>query len=1328
MRIDGPGLVRLLEQAASIEDFEEKVARHYFAGPDVRDVVSFLEIPGGPSFDVPPEQAIAFFKRKRLRPTFGYGDMLRQSHAQAFTVAKMMDVDLLGTVRASLDAALAAGTPYREWADTILPTLQSAGWWGRKEVVDPLTGQTIVAQLGSPSRLETIFRTNMQSAYAAGQWAEIQRNADVAPFLMYDAVDDFRTRELHRSWDQKVLPANSVWWQTHYPPNGYNCRCGVIQLDAEEVEALGLNVALEPPADGFVKWTNPRTGETMDVPAGVDPGFDYNVGKAYLDRISKTLDEKAAALPDSAAEAAKQAIADMRKQIALIAQVEAENQAASDVARAATLAAQARANATAEASIARAKAIAAEKAKQAAAQAQLDAIKTGKGGAGIYGKNAFNALAKIPGFASGQPTDQLDAVLAKAKQLAEAAAKTKALAGYEKAMIAGKAPTKAQLAAFDSLPDADKAPIFTKIEAEKAKIAAAKAAEAQAQAQAAAKAADAQSTPKAAAVLNEGAPPDGRRLVQVGPQKGSNEGGEFLDQSTGIRWYVKYPTSEDIARNEVLAAKLYELAGIDVPELHLIDVNGRKAIASRIVDGVRKARPDELAVAAGTADGFAVDAWLANWDTVGLGYDNLLLRAGRAIRIDVGGSLRYRAQGTLKGAAFDDAVSELESLRRPVPNIDNSQVVAVFGKLTPSQIEDSVARVLRLDEGDIRAIVERFGPLNEKTRRDLADLLIARRATIARRYPDVAARVAARTAPEPEVDVGRVTAIEQKAIEAGRSNGYAILTDGADIEDHNVVVSTATRADGSKLTRAWMKLRPDAQARLMAAIGQAAGKAPEIQLAKVRDSVVTWLRGINKRADDGANVETKDLERARAARDELQAAIAKITAAEADADVASYALLTQRGLYLSQLLDATEAFLASVKVGDKAARPLGSLIVKESDVPNVLTWRERAKAPQAGVSWKKASGFEYEVARFDRGRATFTGSTSRPPLVSQSFETTLPGGVRVRFIPADGNSGAPALHGILQIDVDGISVEASKRAFAALSEIGVDSRRVTDTDRAHYYLNAVARTLLTRAAGRLAAWSTWKSKFLGLNDAASIEKKLEFLSRETGVDVKASRGWQQRAGVYQAFGHGRVHIMRPDLDTTQFDALERDTYLFHNPSGNLSKVDSGPNVWQKVKIIVEAGGQFASASDRIRRGVPLSKHNEEDIVTGGGDFLFTRIKSRSDTMGTGIYWRLRQIKRLDAITYDSDYFGRTTGDFIEGNRLGHSVDSIRAQTSRRADETNFKGGMSIFDDVEYIVLSTKAEVDAAIRDMRAWGYQEWPDGRRLDEVIVVKATRGRAKP
>jgi SPP1 gp7 family putative phage head morphogenesis protein len=260
-------------------------------------IIEFLDIATGDAFNVQPSEAMGYFKSKGLRATFSYADMIGRAHDQAFTVAKMMDVDLLKQVRDSLDSALANGTAFSEWKATIGPILKAAGWWGESPLPDPLTGQMVNAQLGSAWRLETIFRTNLQTAYAAGQWRQIQDQAEVAPFLMYDAVDDFRTRPAHRAWDGTVLPASSTWWKTHYPPNGWNCRCSVIQLDGEQLRQMGITPRGEAPDDGDYTWTNPRTGEKIRVPNGVDPGFDRNAGDAMQDDLRSLLTEKVDALP-----------------------------------------------------------------------------------------------------------------------------------------------------------------------------------------------------------------------------------------------------------------------------------------------------------------------------------------------------------------------------------------------------------------------------------------------------------------------------------------------------------------------------------------------------------------------------------------------------------------------------------------------------------------------------------------------------------------------------------------------------------------------------------------------------------------------------------------------------------------------------------------------------------------------------------------------------------------------------------------------------------------------------------------------------------------------
>jgi len=219
---------------------------------------------------------------------------------------------------------------------------------------------------------------------------------------------------------------------------------------------------------------------------------------------------------------------------------------------------------------------------------------------------------------------------------------------------------------------------------------------------------------------------------QIGPQGGSNPGGKFVDDQ-GVEWYCKFPGDPDVAKSEVLAAKLYEAAGITGQDCKLITKDGKLGIASKWVD-VQKAGPDALAKAEGVAEGFAVDAWLANWDVVGLAFDNLQLDAhGQAVRVDAGGSLEYRAQGGKK--AFGESVSEIDTLRDPKINPQSAQV---FGHLTAADITASVAKVAEVPDDAIYDLVMEFGPGSMADKAHLIDTLIARKQDLLAKYPKAA--------------------------------------------------------------------------------------------------------------------------------------------------------------------------------------------------------------------------------------------------------------------------------------------------------------------------------------------------------------------------------------------------------------------------------------------------------------------------------------------------------------------------------------------------------------------------------------------------------------
>lgn len=229
-----------------------------------------------------PEEALRYLRSKGYKTGFAWQDVWQSEHARAFTVAKAMRLDILADIREALDKALAEGRTFEQFKRDLTPVLQAKGWWGKKEMADPATGEVAKVQLGSPRRLGIIFDTNIRMAHAAGDWAKIERVKERRPYLMYDAVLDRRTRPLHRGWSGTVLPVDDPWWDTHYPPNGWRCRCRVRQLGPRDLDRYDLAVADKAPGIETKPWFNQRTGRTEIVPQGIDPGFGYNVGKEHM--------------------------------------------------------------------------------------------------------------------------------------------------------------------------------------------------------------------------------------------------------------------------------------------------------------------------------------------------------------------------------------------------------------------------------------------------------------------------------------------------------------------------------------------------------------------------------------------------------------------------------------------------------------------------------------------------------------------------------------------------------------------------------------------------------------------------------------------------------------------------------------------------------------------------------------------------------------------------------------------------------------------------------------------------------------------------------------
>lgn len=198
-------------------------------------------------FNRAPEAAMQYLAEKRLVVTNTWRDLTAAAHAHSFTVARAAKLDILADIRDSLLEAQANGVPYAEWARKLRPTLQAKGWWGYR--TDPDTGEmeTYVeggrpVELGSMRRLENIYRTNMQGAFMAGRWRQIEAEVQEAPFAQYIAVMDGRTRPSHAALNGMVFRVDDPVWQSCCPLNGHGCRCRVRNLDGGEVRERRLIV------------------------------------------------------------------------------------------------------------------------------------------------------------------------------------------------------------------------------------------------------------------------------------------------------------------------------------------------------------------------------------------------------------------------------------------------------------------------------------------------------------------------------------------------------------------------------------------------------------------------------------------------------------------------------------------------------------------------------------------------------------------------------------------------------------------------------------------------------------------------------------------------------------------------------------------------------------------------------------------------------------------------------------------------------------------------------------------------------------------------------
>ncbi len=250
-------------------------------------------------FTQAPNEVTRYFDAKGQQPSIDWTDLAPHEHAVAFTVAQTAGYDVLDDIRSAVQDAITNYRDYGEFVDDLEPILRKKGWWGR---VLREGGKEV--QLGSLRRLRTIYWANTSTARAAGEWERIQRTKRGIPFLLYQLSSAEQRRPEHEGWVGTILEVDDTWWRTHYPPNGWLCQCRVRQITRYEAGQLGYDPQTPAPEVTTRPWTNRKTGETVQVPRGIDPGWQTHPGLSRAQNVRRLLGDQVSALPETARQVA----------------------------------------------------------------------------------------------------------------------------------------------------------------------------------------------------------------------------------------------------------------------------------------------------------------------------------------------------------------------------------------------------------------------------------------------------------------------------------------------------------------------------------------------------------------------------------------------------------------------------------------------------------------------------------------------------------------------------------------------------------------------------------------------------------------------------------------------------------------------------------------------------------------------------------------------------------------------------------------------------------------------------------------------------------------
>ena len=252
-------------------------------------------------------------------------------------------------------------------------------------------------------------------------------------------------------------------------------------------------------------------------------------------------------------------------------------------------------------------------------------------------------------------------------------------------------------------------------------------------------------------------------------------------------------------------------------------------------------------------------------------------------------------------------------------------------------------------------------------------------------------------------------------------------------------------------------------------------------------------------------------------------------------------------------------------------------------------------------------------------------------------------------------------------------------------------------------------------------------KKLDLKNTSQVEKvkvMREYWSAQLGVDdVTKIPGynpegrfsimhstWKQRKQAGFRFQE------RFDITEEMLEKEMKDCYLYH-------RVTDDCNIDNFIDGVLQNNGAMVSTMEKMRCGVPVGGMSPgSDMSSGGANYFFTRIREvkGKGSADDGLYFKKSMLRRMDAITYDSDKFGRVTGNTVRSHRRSDIEDWKKIAKRDGSDETIFKNNVTLLDNIDMIIVNSESKRDGILKAFKKNGITSLPDGRSVSSIVQVR--------